>query len=237
MHCLYAPELNTQKTFELAESESHHLANVLRANNGEIIKITNGNGQLFDAEIIEIHKKHTQVNIINTQTFTRQPSAIHIALAPLKTNERLGFVLEKLTELGVASITPILTQNGERRVFNHAKELHHLVAAIKQSQNPFLPLLRPLMRIDQLFSADFSNIAQKLLCHCRETPKILLVREYTPGNDVLICVGPEGDFTKEEVQIAAANGYVSVSLGNEVLRAETAAIAAVIAIKTLNQLL
>ncbi len=130
-----------------------------------------------------------------------------------------------------------MTQNGERRVFNHEKELHHLIAAIKQSQNPFLPKLQPLMRVDNLFSTNFPNIAQKLLCHCRETPKSILARIYLGGNEVLICLGPEGDFTKEEVQTAESNGFESVTLGNEVLRAETAAIAAVVAIKTINQLL
>jgi 16S rRNA (uracil1498-N3)-methyltransferase len=234
MHCLYAPDLISQKTFQLDEGESHHLANVLRATNGDLIKITNGVGQLFDAAIIEIHKKRTQVHIINT--FTRTPGAIHIAISPVKTNERLGFTLEKLTELNVTSIIPILTQNGERRVFNADKEMNHLIAAIKQSQNPFLPKLHPITRFETFVTSDSFNLAQKLICHCRETRKTSLVDAFKPGNDVLICIGPEGDFTLDEVKSAESNGFTSVSLGNEVLRAETAAIAATVAIKTINQM-
>lgn len=236
MHCLYAPDLISQKTFQLSEGESHHLANVLRAVNGELIKITNGIGQLFDAEIIEIHKKRTQVHIINTHTFTRAPGAIHIAISPVKTNERLGFTLEKLAELNVTSIIPILTQNGERRVFNVDKEMNHLIAAIKQSQNPFLPQLLPINRFETFITSDSLNLAQKLICHCQETRKTSLVKAFKPGKDVLICIGPEGDFTLDEVKSAESNGFTSVSLGNEVLRAETAAIAATVAIKTINQM-
>lgn len=236
MHCLYAPDLHDQTQFTLSESESHHLINVLRAKSGDQIIITNGNGRLFEAVIAVAHKKHTTVNIIATSNFTRTQGSIHLVIAPVKTAERLGFLLEKITELNVTSITPILTQNGERRVFNHEKEIHHLIAAIKQSKNPFLPILHPLTTFEKLLTDFQRNVAQKLICHCRNTPKMKLTQQYRPKQDVIICIGPEGDFTTEEVAAAEQAGFTSVSLGNEVLRAETAGIVAAVTIKTINEL-
>mgnify|MGYP000635584768 FL=1 len=236
MVCVYAPDLINQTEYTLSESESHHVTNVLRSKNNDAIQITNGQGKLFNAVIIDVHKKNTRVQITSHQTFTRQVGAVHLVIAPVKTNERLGFLLEKLTELDVASITPVLTQNGERRVFNHDKELYHLIAAIKQSKNPFLPVLHPLIKFEQYLTDRKLNLAQKLICHCRETPKQLLANTYKKGNDVIVCIGPEGDFTKEEVNFAEAHGFNSVSLGDGILRAETAGIAASIIVKTLNQI-
>lgn len=237
MYCLYAPDLFSQEEYTFNEAESHHLANVLRASVGTTIRITNGKGMLFMAEIIFVHKKNCRVKIISRESFQRKAGNIHLFIAPVKTNERLGFLLEKLTELGVTSITPVLTQNCERRVFNHEKELAHLIAAIKQSQHPFLPELHPLIKFEQILTSVHMHVAQKLLCHCRETPKTMLSQTYQKGQDVVLFLGPEGDFLREEVQFAETNGFVSVSLGSEVLRAETAAIAATIAVKTLNQLI
>ena len=202
MHCLYAPDLHDQTQFTLSESESHHLINVLRAKSGDQIIITNGNGRLFEAMIAVAHKKHTTVDIIATSNFTRTQGSIHLVIAPVKTAERLGFLLEKITELNVTSITPILTQNGERRVFHHEKEIHHLIAAIKQSKNPFLPILHPLTTFEKLLTDFQRNVAQKLICHCRNTPKMKLTQQYQPKQDVIICIGPEGDFTTEEVAAA-----------------------------------
>ena len=236
MHCLYAPDLHDQTQFTLSESESHHLINVLRAKSGDQIIITNGNGRLFEAMIAVAHKKHTTVDIIATSNFTRTQGSIHLVIAPVKTAERLGFLLEKITELNVTSITPILTQNGERRVFHHEKEIHHLIAAIKQSKNPFLPILYPLTTFEKLLTDFQRNVAQKLICHCRNTPKMKLTQQYQPKQDVIICIGPEGDFTTEEVAAAEQAGFTSVSLGNEVLRAETAGIVAAVTIKTINEL-
>ena len=236
MHCLYAPDLNEQKQFTLSESESHHLINVLRAKTGDQIIITNGNGQLFEAVIAVAHKKHTVVDIIAANTFTRTQGNIHLVIAPVKTAERLGFLLEKITELNVTSITPVLTQNGERRVFHHEKEIHHLIAAIKQSKNPFLPILHPLTTFEKLLTDLQHNVAQKLICHCRNTPTMKLTQQYHPKQDVIICIGPEGDFTAEEVATAEQSGFISVSLGNAVLRAETASIVAAVTIKTINEL-
>lgn len=236
MHCLYAPDLHDQTQFTLSESESHHLINVLRAKSGDQIIITNGNGRLFEAVIAVAHKKHTTVDIIATSNFTRTQGSIHLVIAPVKTAERLGYLLEKITELNVSSITPILTQNGERRVFHHEKEIHHLIAAIKQSKNPFLPILYPLTTFEKLLTDFQRNVAQKLICHCRNTPKMKLTQQYQPKQDVIICIGPEGDFTTEEVAAAEQAGFTSVSLGNEVLRAETAGIVAAVTIKTVNAL-
>lgn len=236
MVCVYAPDLIDQSEYTLSEPESHHVTNVLRSKINDVIQLTNGQGKLFNAIITEVHKKNTRVQITAHQTFTRQPGAIHLVIAPVKTNERLGFLLEKLTELDVASITPVLTQNGERRVFNHDKEMHHLVAAIKQSKNPFLPILHPLIKFEQYLTGSKLNLAQKLICHCRETPKPLLANTYKKGNDVIVCIGPEGDFTKEEVIFAEGHGFNSVSLSDGVLRAETAGIAASMIVKTLNQI-
>lgn len=235
MFCFFAAEIGHLNTFELDEKESHHIYHVLRLKEGEQIKITNGNGTIYLAEISSIKKNKCTVHILSKSQFEKKPFTLHLAIAPVKSNDRLGFLLEKITEIGVNNITPILTQNSERRKINSEKEKYTLIAAIKQSGNPFLPQLNEILNFSKFINAQKDFTGQKFICHCRENNNELLVKNYTAGKDVIICIGPEGDFTAAEIKYAEQLGFISISLGSNILRTETAAITAAIIINMVNQ--
>jgi len=228
MNTFFAENINSNNSFELDEKESHHIFHVLRLQPGESIKITNGKGEIFLAEIVSVNKKKCSVKIISVQHFIPSPAKVHIAFSSIKSNDRLGFLLEKLTEIGVDIISPLFTQNSERRNINIEKEKLGLIAAIKQSGNPFLPKLNPVLSFLQFLDSVKSDNSVKYICHCRENNERLLSKIYRPGSNVIVCIGPEGDFTKKEIDTSLHNKFMPVSLGNTRLRTETAGVAAAV---------
>ncbi len=235
MHFFYAPDITESEYYRLSDQESHHIIHVLRAVIGDKLFLTDGKGNIFESELKEITKRFGVVNILSRKKYPAKKFKIHIAIAPPKIGDRMDFLLEKLTELGADHITPLETQNSERRKFNREKEEHTLIAAIKQSGNPFLPVLNE-MTVFQKFITSTKNIhAQKYICFCSEDDTMLLAKLYQPENEVIVCIGPEGDFTQEEIKFAVEHNFIPAGLGDQVMRTETAGIISCGIINTINQ--
>jgi 16S rRNA (uracil1498-N3)-methyltransferase len=224
MHRFFIPELTLeQTTYTLSEDESKHACKVLRMNTGDYLEIINGKGTLFTAVISDAHHKHCSIEI--TSLFSEKPSStsIHIAIAPTKNMDRLEWFIEKATEIGVTEITPILCSNSERKVLKLERLEKIIVSATKQSQRLFIPQLNELTPI-ATFIQQHPNC---YIAHCEvNQPRIELHTLKLDSNFTLI-IGPEGDFSSTEIELAMKNKFKAVSLGSNRLRTETAGVYAV----------
>lgn len=230
----YAPDI--LENLILPEEESAHCCRVLRKSSGDSILITDGKGRFFDAEIAVSHPKNTSVRILEEIAWAKSwKPHIHIAFAPTKNMDRTEWFVEKATEIGVDELTPLLTQHSERKEIKPVRIEKILISAMKQSQKALLPVLNPMIAFPQFIMQ--SQSAQKFIAHCFPDEKQLLSASYTPNNDVLILIGPEGDFSEEEVKLALDNAFRPVSLGESRLRTETAALVACQTIHTVTELM
>lgn len=222
MHIFYSTARKGQWV-ELPEEESLHLAKVLRMKAGETVGWMDGQGGLYAARIVQVHARNSVLEIekVLEQQVRRVP--LHIALAPTKMMERYEWFLEKAVELGVERITPILTQRTERNVVKAARMEKIVLSAMKQSKQAWMPQLDEPMRFTDLFH-DASLPEQKYLAHCLEVPKPVLWNAWNLDASMLVCIGPEGDFSPTEVDEALQHGFTAVSLGHQRLRTETAGI-------------
>ena len=209
----------------LSEEESLHCAKVLRLGVGEEVLIVDGKGGQYRARIVTPHPKHTIVEIIEKQQLeTGRSGRIHIAIAPTKNMDRLEWFAEKVTEIGIDEITPIFCRYSERKVVNQERLEKILVSALKQSQKAHLPKLNPACQVQQLIQQ--AEDIQRFIAHCYEGKKQLLQHLYDKNRSALVMIGPEGDFSMEEVELALQKGFQPVSLGNSRLRTETAGVVA-----------
>ena len=167
MHLFYAPDITGTDNYRLSEKESHHIINVLRSVIGDKMHLTDGKGNIYETELIEITKKYGIVRILSHKKHPPKRFKIHIAIAPPKTGDRVDFLLEKLTELGADIITPLESQNSERRKFNREKEEHTLISAIKQSGNPFLPVLNEMTGFNKFITSIKDDHSEKYICYVR----------------------------------------------------------------------
>ena len=206
----------------LNETESKHCVRVLRKKTGDIINITNGKGKLIQAEITDAHQKHCSFKVINEESTPQLAPDLHIAIAPTKNIDRFEFFLEKVTEIGVSEITPLLCFHSERKNIKLERLEKIITSACKQSKNFHFPKLNDLTPIKELLN---SNEAQKLIAHCTETEKKHL-KDYKFNKPTLILIGPEGDYSEEEINWALENNFQPISLGESRLRTETAGIVA-----------
>ncbi|MFN8207107.1 MAG: 16S rRNA (uracil(1498)-N(3))-methyltransferase [Bacteroidales bacterium] len=228
----YLPELIRGEYF-LPEEEAWHAIKVLRLRRGDAVTLVDGKGNRADAVIAEI-KSNTCLlgRITNLKESGKRPVNIHLAIAPTKQIERFEFFLEKATEIGIDRITPLLCSNSERQQIRTDRLNKVLIAAMKQSLKSTLPVLDELTRFNDFIQMPGEYL--KTIAHCREGEKKELARIIKGSAAVQILIGPEGDFTREEIQAASQSGYISVSLGESRLRTETAGIVAVHTIQLLN---
>lgn len=211
----------------LDEDESAHANRVLRLVSGDRIEIINGKGARIIARITESSKNRVGFQIEKQELTEQDKPEIHIAIAPTKNIDRFEFFLEKVTEIGISEISPVLCRNSERKEIKKEKLEKNLVASIKQSGNVFLPKLNNLTSFMQFIESHKTNDCQKFIAHCAEDAhKIQLADSLNPAKNVVILIGPEGDFSQEEITKANQSGFRSVALGNSRLRTETAGIAA-----------
>jgi len=229
MELFFDPEFKGEGL--LNEAESKHCINVLRHKVGDCITIANGKGQYYKCEITVAHPKKCQLKLIEKQEFPPNKFNIHLAVAPTKSTDRFEWLIEKAMELGVSEITPLLCQHSERKKVRTDRIERVVVAAMKQSLKAHLPKINELTPFDQFLS----NNANGYIAHCYNTPKTPLKMAYTKGEDCILCIGPEGDFSEDEVHNASNNGFTPVSLGLSRLRTETAGVVACHTIHLINE--
>jgi 16S rRNA (uracil1498-N3)-methyltransferase len=225
MYLFYCPDIEKQQT--LSEEESGHCVRVLRYSAGDEILITDGKGTSYTARITNPHAKHCDFEIVSREK--QEPHHhfhLHIAIAPTKNIERLEWMVEKCTEIGVDEITPLLCRFSERKQLRTDRMEKIILSAAKQSLTPYLPVLHELTPYADCIRAQAHKDQQNFIAHCYKEDKRVLKKEIEKGMDVLVLIGPEGDFSEQEVADALALGYVPVSLGNSRLRTETAGVVA-----------
>ncbi|MGQ8337954.1 16S rRNA (uracil(1498)-N(3))-methyltransferase [Sunxiuqinia sp. A32] len=233
MQLFYTPNI-TGTTFNLDETESKHAVRVLRLSNGDSIQLIDGKGNFFEAEITDAHPKKCLIEVINTQAeFGKRNHYLHLAVAPTKNIDRFEWFLEKATEIGIDEITPILCEHSERKVIKHERLEKVIISAMKQSLKAYLPKLNPLTPINQFLESEFDG--QKFIAHCYEQDKRVLKNEVVPGKSSVLLIGPEGDFSPEEIDAAIQQKFIPVSLGQSRLRTETAAVVACHTVNLLNE--
>jgi len=211
----------------LSEEESMHALRVLRLKIGDVIQLIDGKGLLCVATITDENKKGLCFLVTKKEQKTQAGFDIHIAIAPTKNIDRFAFFLEKVTEIGVSRITPILSKNSERRDLKVDKLRKNLIAAMKQSGNLFLPVIDEAIDLKKFLESQTQSTSKKFIAHCYEDSDKLELKNQLPTNKkVVILIGPEGDFTMEEVTLAKQTDFCPVSLGESRLRTETAGIIA-----------
>jgi 16S rRNA (uracil1498-N3)-methyltransferase len=233
MSLFYAPDLLTHHV--LPEEELQHCIRVLRKQQGDIINITDGKGYFYKAQIINNQHDNCRLNIIET---IRPPALrqinIEIAIAPTKNMERIEWFVEKATEIGIDKITFLKTCYSERKEVKMTRIRKILISAMKQSFQAVLPESEEIIDFNQFIQRPFDG--QKFIAHCHPIEKSLLSKACHKNKNVLILIGPEGDFSGEEIAESLKNGFQSISLGESRLRTETAALAACQTIHIINQL-
>ncbi len=223
----------SDKIATLEGDEAIHCTKTLRKKIGDDIQFVDGNGGWYEGKLISTSKKTCSIAIENQRiSSARAGYKLHIAIAPTKNINRLEWFLEKCTEIGIDEITPILCQRSERKNIRLDRLEKILVAAMKQSLKSHLPKLNELTKLSDCIKNAEAN--KKLIAHCNDGEKVHLKNTYAVGENVLILIGPEGDFSNEEVALAAENGFEPISLGEERLRTETAGMVACHSIRFLN---
>lgn len=234
MQLFYNPDLTEHTTeFTFSREESKHIVKVLRKNVADVLHITNGNGWLFNAEITiaNTNKCHAKVTAKTKQK--KRHYHLHLAVAPTKMNDRYEWFLEKATEIGIDSITPIICKHSERKVIKPERYQKVLQAAMKQSLSCYLPQLNEAIAFKDFIKQDFKS--DLFIAHCEETDRKSLKQELKPNTDITILIGPEGDFSVKEIEIARAHNFIPVTLGDTRLRTETAAIVSCHAVAFRNE--
>lgn len=236
MQLFYNPNISDNDAqFTFDKTESRHIVKVLRKKEGDILHITNGNNQLFTVKIILANDKRCLVEIINSETKPKPWSYyVHIAIAPTKNNDRLEWFLEKVTEIGVDEITPIICSNSERTVLKTERLQKIVQSAMKQSLKFNLPKLNEPVKYNEFIKQQFDG--HLFIAHCEEQDKKSFVREIKPNINVTVLIGPEGDFTPAEIEKALAINFTPVTLGGSRLRTETAGVVAAQTIALVNEL-
>lgn len=225
MQLFYSDQLSeTISTFTFPREESKHIVRVLRKHIGDTIYITNGQGYLFTSTIVDENPNKCTVAIQKSTFHKPLPYYLHMAVAPTKLNDRFEWFLEKATEIGISEITPILCEHSERKSIKMERYTKILQSALKQSLQYHLPKLNELTPIQDFFEQTSNIASNKCIAHCEEETKTPISKMIKNKNHITILIGPEGDFSVQEIKQAIAHNFTPVSLGDNRLRTETAAL-------------
>ena len=216
---------NPESEIVLSRQESKHATKVLRKKEGDILNFTDGKGGFYKAEITVADTKKCRLQIISSEQKPKQHNYhLHIAIAPTKNMDRYEWFLEKATEIGIDEITPIICDHSERKVLKTERCNRILLSAMKQSLKFHLPKLNETITLKDFLKQDFEG--NKYIAHCEDGEKTELRKE-EKANKTTVLIGPEGDFSPAEIEIALQNQFNAVSLGKSRLRTETAGLVAV----------
>jgi 16S rRNA (uracil1498-N3)-methyltransferase len=227
----YSPDIDNIS--QLPEYESQHCVKVLRMRTGDKLTVTDGKGFFYDCELIDANSKGCTISVLNRyEVPTGRNFKLHIAFSPTKQMDRNEWFIEKATEIGIDKFTPIYSNFSERKDIKTERLKKIAISAIKQSQQASLPEIDIQVSFNDFISMQFNS--KKYIAHCYDKPKTPLTQLYNKGDDALILIGPEGDFSEEEVESAIKNGFEPISLGETRLRTETACLVAMHTIHVVN---
>jgi 16S rRNA (uracil1498-N3)-methyltransferase len=227
-------EINSpsEKQVTLDEDTSRHVVQVLRMKEGDGINLTDGKGHIFSSKISSAHKKHSTVSVISVDTAVQPLPKSVIGISLLKNTARFEWFLEKATELGITEIVPLMCSRTEKEKFRADRMKNILVSAMLQSQQSWLPVLHQPVSFELLFAMEeVVNADGKFIAHCANTEKKVLKDAIQMAGNRILLIGPEGDFTNEEIAFAIDNKFVPVSLGTTRLRTETAGMVGAVILK------
>jgi 16S rRNA (uracil1498-N3)-methyltransferase len=234
MHRFYISEVSGNSC-TLSEEESKHCIRVLRLKENDTVDITDGKGNLYKAIIENANPKACSLQITEQHHETAPIWDLVIAIAPTKNIFRMEWLVEKLTEIGFTKFIPVECHTSERTILKTERLKRIVIEAMKQSGRAYLPQINELISFTDLIKNSVSFKGCKFIAHCNDSDRRAISSIYKKGENALMLIGPEGDFTKEEIKLALDNGFIPVSLNEKTLRTETAALSATIALKTLNQ--
>jgi 16S rRNA (uracil1498-N3)-methyltransferase len=227
MNSFYVPQLKSfDKEITLSEEESKHACRVLRLKINDIVELLDGLGGIYQAKIIEDHPKRCKLEIVSFDLTVASNYQIHLAIAPTKNLDRIEWLVEKVTEIGVTELTFIIGDHSERKEIKLERVEKILVAAMKQSKRSYLPILNPVVTVKEFLN----KFPLGALAHCEVGEKKQL-SEVIKSENYPILIGPEGDFSKNEINLASEKGYDFISLGTNRLRTETAGLFACVQAK------
>ena len=227
---------NIQSNFIYLENEeAQHCTKVLRCKENDVVEILNGSGILYEGIISSIQKHEVQITIEKILKEEKEnPNKLSIAICPTKNPARIEWFLEKATEIGIVNIYPIISDRTEKQTIKQERLQQIINSAAKQSGQLFFPTLHPVQKLNAFYNStnQFDNC---YIAHCEDEDKKQHLKDvYKKNESALLLIGPEGDFTKEEVKTAVNKNYIPVSLGNSILRVETAGVVACSIIRMLN---
>jgi len=234
MEIFYAPDI-CDDLYTLDEKESKHMIKVLRMSRNQEVKIIDGKGNLYSGVIIEPDIKKCTIKISGViRDFEKRPYRLHIAISPLKNPERYEWFIEKSVEIGIDEITPLICRNTEKTGIKTDRLNNLIISAMKQSLKAAKPILNEPCLLNEFLNKQTQGV--RMIAHCDKNPDKKKISEvYAKGSDAVIMIGPEGDFTKNEIEKAIDFDFVPVHLGNSRLRTETAGIAACHSVYFINQ--
>ena len=233
MQLFYSPEIsNNDKQYTFNKEESKHIVKVLRKKEGDLLTITNGRLELFNVEITIADTKKCLVKIKSIIHKKKHHYKLHIAIAPTKMNDRMEWFLEKATEIGIYEITPVFCNNSERKIIKKERFEKIIQSAMKQSLQTHLPKLNEPKNFSEFITQEFEG--KKFIAHCEELEKKQLKSLIHTNKNYIILIGPEGDFSLKEIELALKNNFTPVAIGNTRLRTETAGIVACHTISLIN---
>jgi 16S rRNA (uracil1498-N3)-methyltransferase len=235
MQLFYSPNIKeTDTTFQFNKEESKHIVKVLRKRAKDHLFITDGEGMLYEGEIVTDDFKKCTVNILRATRSYPDRHYLHMVVAPTKMNDRYEWFLEKATEIGVHEITPVICEHSERKTLKMDRMERVIESAMKQSLQTYKPKLNTPVSFEKFISLPPRGLP--FIAHCEDLERHELKRRVMADKDLTILIGPEGDFSSTEIKSALQAGYVPVSLGKNRLRTETAAIVACTTVALVNNI-
>lgn len=237
MQIFYAPDISGNE-YTLDEKESKHIVRVLRISKRDPVRLIDGKGNLYEGIVANPDPKRCNIKITGIiKDFEKRNYRLHIAISPIKNPDRFEWFIEKSVEIGIDEITPLICRNTEKPRIKEERINSIIVSAMKQSLKATRPVLNEQKSFKDFISQDFTTFSgTRMIAHCNQTYKRDKVTDVYPGGkDAIILIGPEGDFSDDEIQIAAGKGFVNVHLGGSRLRTETAGVAACHSVYFINQ--
>lgn len=224
MHYFYSTHIEPERII-LSKEEAHHALRVIRLKEGDRVGVFDGKGSIYDCVISVLNKQICELAILEVEHTEVNSSKLSIYIAPTKNIDRFEWFLEKATEIGVKEITPMISSHSERKKVRYDRLEKVLISAMKQSMNPFLPKLNPIVHFDE--ALQLNSGSDRFISHCEDRKKEKLFDKLNCNNETAIMIGPEGDFSSIEIEKAESIGWIGVSMGKQRLRTETAGVLAV----------